>query len=71
MAAIAQWYSVELVMKSFLANGLIPKLAMRCFVPYRKDTLRLFPINALQSTHCGVPACQRLADRTQTSGLRW
>ena len=58
MMAIAQWYSVVLVIVKLLTPGSIPKLAIRRWI-LGKCTYCLFRIGAKKSTRCGGPAGQK------------
>ena len=57
-----------IVPEKLLTPGSILKLAIRHCV-LGKDTLRLFPIVAEQSTRCGGQADERFAKRTQKKVL--
>ena len=53
-----------------VARGSILELTMRRFA-LGKDSLRLFPIRAKQSTRCGGPACGKTSEKTKKVALLW
>ena len=58
------------MIERLLTPGSILEQAMRRYV-HGKDTLRLFPIGAKQSTRCGDPVSQKTCKQNQKRALRW